>query len=146
MGAGLMCRRTVCWAAAAGVLALSGCGGYVDRYEEGVADSEPIYCYSTLADPTCHRVPVAFEERRLVNYFGPHPSRYPPPPPRPAAKLAPPPEVPLSVRDPEPAIRPGPERPAAAGADGDGARPLLLEVGPPQAIPEPAYGPPPARG
>ena len=95
-----------------GVVAVGGCGGYVDRYEEGVADFEPIYCYSTLADPTCHRVPIASEERRLVNYFGPHPSRYRPPPPRPAPKLAAPPEGPLYVRDPDAAIR---ARAAAAG-------------------------------
>ena len=30
-----------------GVAMLGGCG-FVDKYEEGVADYQPIYCYQTL--------------------------------------------------------------------------------------------------
>ncbi|MDP6173478.1 MAG: hypothetical protein QGF09_04850 [Rhodospirillales bacterium] len=54
---------------------LSGCS-YVDSYEEAVHDREPIYCYQSLAAVECYRTPDHTDEKRLVNYFGPHPSRH----------------------------------------------------------------------
>ncbi len=47
----------------------------------------------------CYEIPNHRDERRLVNYFGPHPSRYErlKPPPR----LSPPPPVDFYVRDAE---------------------------------------------
>lgn len=54
---------------------LSGCS-YVDSYEQAVHDREPLYCYQSLAAVECYRTPDQTDERRLVNYFGPHPSRH----------------------------------------------------------------------
>ena len=55
--------------------ALGGCS-YVDSYEEAVYDREPLYCYQSLASVECYRTPDQTDEKRLVNYFGPHPSRH----------------------------------------------------------------------
>ena len=93
---------------------LAACG-YVDRYEAGVYDFEPVYCYRTIGAVRCFKTPDHRDERRLVNYYGPHPSRYerPAPAARPAFKAPPP--VAFYVRDPEPVpepVRPR-RRPAA---------------------------------
>lgn len=66
------------WAAIPVLAGLAACG-YVDRYEEGVYDFEPAYCYQSLGEIVCHREPYHRDSKRLVNYFGPHPSRYDPP-------------------------------------------------------------------
>jgi len=62
---------------------LSACG-YVDKYEEAVYEMEPQYCYQQLGSVQCYREPVHRDAARLVNYYGPHPSRYdmPSPPDR----------------------------------------------------------------
>lgn len=83
------------------ILALSGCG-FVDSYEKAVYDFEPLYCYQSLASVECFRQPNHADKLRLVNYYGPHPSRYDAPEPAPVPELKSPPAVPFWVRDPEP--------------------------------------------
>ena len=84
---------------------LTACG-YVDKYEEGVADYEPTYCYAALGGGVeCYREPVAGEDRRLVNYYGKHPSRYDAPPKPAPAQYQAPPMVNAWVKDPEPVVR-----------------------------------------
>ena len=92
-------------AAIAFVAALSACG-YVDKYEEGVADYEPTYCYAALGGAVeCFREPVPGEDRRLVNYYGKHPSRYGAPEKPAPAEYQAPPTVNAWVKDPEPVVR-----------------------------------------
>ena len=101
-------RTTGCvWLTAA--LLLAGCGpDYQSRYEEGVADYEPIYCYQTIGDVACYRTPQFRDERQLVNYYGPAPYRYERPEDPPEARLDPPPALNYYVRDSEPIPRPAP--------------------------------------
>ena len=82
--------------------ALLGACSYVSEYEKAVYDYEPAYCYKSLAGVQCYKSPNHRDERRLVNYFGPHPSRYERPAPAPAPRLLPPPPVDFYVRDAEP--------------------------------------------
>ena len=56
------------------VAGLSACGA-VDKYESQVSDWEPVYCYQSLAAVQCYRQPKYSDQLRLVNYYGPHPSR-----------------------------------------------------------------------
>lgn len=98
----------------AAVLALGGCG-YVDSYEEAVYDREPIYCYQSLAGVECFKEPNPTDEKRLVNYFGPHPSRYARAE-RVEPKLVAPPPVAFWVKDPEPVPEPLRAADAAAAA------------------------------
>lgn len=58
-----------------GLLVLSACG-YVDAYEEAVYEEEPRYCYRQLGGIQCFAQPVHRDAARLVNYYGPHPSRF----------------------------------------------------------------------
>ena len=53
---------------------LAACG-YVSEYEKGVYDYEPVYCYQSLAGIQCFEEPNHRDEKRLVNYYGPAPSR-----------------------------------------------------------------------
>ncbi len=78
------------------VAALVGACGYLSAYEEAVYDIEPVYCYQSLGQSVsgveCYKTPKHRDERRLVNYYGPHPSRYDrpePPPPRVRSKPEP---------------------------------------------------------
>ncbi len=57
-----------------------------------------------------YRTPKHRDERRLVNYYGPHPSRYHRPEPPPPPTLSAPPAVDFYVRDPEPIPEPVPLR------------------------------------
>lgn len=92
-------------AAIAFSLALTACG-YVDKYEEGVIDYEPTYCYAALGGGVeCYREPVAGEDRRLVNYYGKHPSRYDAPEKPAPAEYQAPAMVNSWVKDPEPVVR-----------------------------------------
>lgn len=59
-------------------LPLGACG-YVNEYEKAVYDYEPSYCYQSLGGVTCYDKPFHRDEKRLVNYYGPHPTRYDPP-------------------------------------------------------------------
>jgi len=61
------------------VLALSGCTSYESAYERAVYDDEPVYCYQSLGGVDCYRTPNRRDDTRLVNYYGPAPSRTPPP-------------------------------------------------------------------
>lgn len=108
-------------ALAAAAVTLAACG-YVDEYERQVHDMEPVYCYRTLGAPECHREPSYADRRQLVNYFGPHPSRYdvPPVPVLPEPKA--PEMVNYWVKDAEPVARAAP-----AGDVAD--RPWLTEDG-----------------
>ncbi len=102
-------------------LVLSACG-HVDEYEKHVHDWEPVYCYKSLAATACYREPKHADNRRLVNYFGPHPSRYDAPEAPEPVQLKAPAPVNYWVKDPEPLPRPMPK--------GDLAdRPWLTEEG-----------------
>lgn len=84
---------------------LLGCG-HIDKYEEGVAEYEPTYCYAALGGGVeCFREPVHADERRLVNYYGKHPSRYDKP--EAPARMEPqaPPMINAWVKDAEPVVR-----------------------------------------
>jgi hypothetical protein len=61
---------------------LGGCTSFESEYERGVYDYEPIYCYQTLGGIDCHRQPHHRDAGRLVNYYGPAPSKYDAPEPR----------------------------------------------------------------
>ena len=54
---------------------LGACGGYVSAYEKGVHDYEPVYCYQYLGAVQCFDEPRHRDDERLVNYYGPAPSR-----------------------------------------------------------------------
>lgn len=79
----------------------AGCN-HVDQYEAAVYDYEPVYCYKTLAGVQCYDTPEHRDERRIVNYYGPHPSRYEKEWKQPERGIAPPPPVDYFVRDPDP--------------------------------------------
>ena len=88
---------------------LAACG-YVSEYEKGVYDYDPVYCYQSLAEIQCFDKPNHRDEKRLVNYYGPAPSRFGrPEPPAPAIHHAPPP-VDFYIRDREPIPEPAPPR------------------------------------
>ncbi|MAN79418.1 MAG: hypothetical protein CMM77_09640 [Rhodospirillaceae bacterium] len=92
-------------AAIAFSVVLTACG-YADKYEEGVAGYEPTYCYAALGGGVeCYRAPVAGEDRRLVNYYGKHPSRFDAPPEPAPIEYQAPPMVNTWVKDPEPVVR-----------------------------------------
>lgn len=90
---------------AAFVAGLSACGA-VDRYESHVSDWEPVYCYQSLAAVQCHRQPKHSDSLRLVNYYGPHPSRYDAPRPLPEPNFKAPEMINYWVKDAEPVPRP----------------------------------------
>jgi hypothetical protein len=90
---------------------VAGCGGYESRYEAGVHDYEPVYCYRNLGDISCYDTPEHRDERQLVNYYGPAPGRYDRPEPPPKPRLDPPPVANYYVRDAEPIPRPAPHGP-----------------------------------
>ncbi len=94
--------------------ALVGACGYVSAYQEAVYDVEPVYCYQSIGQSVsgveCYKTPKHRDERRLVNYYGPHPSRYDRPEPPPPPTLSAPPSVDFFVRDPEPIPEPAPPR------------------------------------
>ena len=95
-------RRIVILAALAWLL---GACGYVSEYEKAVYDYEPVYCYQTIGAVQCFKEPNHRDEKRIVNYYGPDPSRYDRPEEPPAPKLAAPAPVTFVVRDPEPIPR-----------------------------------------
>lgn len=92
---------------AAAALGLSACG-YVSEYESHVHDMEPVYCYRTLGAIQCQATPDREADRRLVNYYGPDPSRTERAEKPPAVLPDPPPEVNYWVKDAEPIPRPAP--------------------------------------
>jgi len=96
------------------VVPLVGACGVVPFYEETAYTPEPLYCYRSLGMSTssvdCYRTPDYRDERRLVNYVGPDPSRYERPAPALPPELSAPPPVDFYVRDPEPIPEPAPPR------------------------------------
>ncbi len=77
--------------AAFAILAAGGCTSYESAYERAVYDAEPVYCYQSLGAVDCHRTPHRRDDARLVNYYGPAPSRTAPSKLHKAAKPQPPP-------------------------------------------------------
>ena len=90
---------------------LAACG-YVSEYEKGVYDYDPVYCYQSLAGIQCFEKPNHRDEKRLVNYYGPAPSRFDRPEPPAPATLHAPPAIDFYVRDREPIPEPAPPREA----------------------------------
>ncbi len=105
----------------AAALSLGACTTYESAYEKSVYDAEPIYCYQSLGGTDCYRTANRRDDRRLVNYYGPAPSKY-------AA-----PDVP-EVPDPQ-------APPKAERAAGDPA-PVPVAASAPTAPPDPAAAPP----
>lgn len=94
----------------------------IDKYESQVSGWEPVYCYQSLAAVQCYREPKYADKLRLVNYFGPHPSRYDAPEAKPEAEFKAPEMITYWVKDAEPVPQPMPH--------GDLAdRPWLTEEG-----------------
>ncbi len=89
--------------------ALAACG-YASEYEEAVYEYNPVYCYQSLGAVRCFASPNHRDERRLVNYYGPHPSRYDRPEPPPVPELSAPPAIDFYVRDQEPVPEAAPRR------------------------------------
>ncbi|MBI2584303.1 MAG: hypothetical protein HYW28_00265 [Rhodospirillales bacterium] len=133
-----------------GLAALLGACENAVRYEAAVRNWEPTYCYQTIGEAACYEAPYHRDERRLVNYFGPHPRRYekpvPPTPPTPV----PPAPINYWVKDPEPIPCPVTPRQMCefpgfrapgAGLNGDAAKAgaaatqALPEAPPPSAAP-----------
>ena len=84
-------RINLAWPALVAFLCLASCTSFESEYEKGVYDYEPLYCYQTLGGVDCHRKPHHRDATRLVNYYGPAPSKYKPPKPpgrKPAAASA----------------------------------------------------------
>lgn len=82
-----------------------GACSHVDEYERHVTDWEPVYCYKSLAAIQCYREPKHADSLRLVNYYGPHPSRYDAPEPKAAPNFSAPEMINYWVKDPEPIPR-----------------------------------------
>lgn len=94
--------------------AFLGACGYVDPYEKAVFDLEPTYCYKSIGGVSCFNEPYDRDARRLVNYFGPHPSRFDKPERPEPAEPVPPARINYWVKDAEPIPRPAPSASAAA--------------------------------
>lgn len=109
---------------------LGGCG-YVDAYEEAVYDEEPIYCYQSLANVECFIEPYHRDKRRMVNYYGPHPTRYDEPDTLEMLELAAPEKIKYWVKDPEPVpeqiIKMDSDKKSLAAAGGTMIKPILRQ-------------------
>jgi hypothetical protein len=103
-------------------LLTGGCTSYESAYERAVTGYEPVYCYQSLAGVTCHREPNHRDARRLVNYYGPAPSKYEAPELPEPAEPAPPPDGGRVVRDPDPKVT------AAQPAATEGGAPTKVVV------------------
>jgi hypothetical protein len=96
-------RINLAWAALVALLSLPGCTPFESEYEKGVYDYEPLYCYQTLGGVDCHRKPNYRDAARLVNYYGPAPSKYKPPKqPEEIPLRAPPRASTAAYQEPEP--------------------------------------------
>jgi len=91
-----------------GLTALLSACGYVSEYEKAVYNWEPTYCYKSIGGVACYKEPFHRDEKRLVNYFGPAPSRYDKPDAPEPAPHAPPEMVNYWVKDAELIPRPAP--------------------------------------
>ena len=86
------------------ILTLSGCTTYESAYERAVYDDEPVYCYQSLGSVDCYRKPYRRDDARLVNYYGPAPSRTPPPKSPKAVEPRPPPAEEAAVQPKPPPV------------------------------------------
>ncbi len=91
-----------------GLAVFLGACGYVSEYEKAVYDLEPTYCYKSIGSVACYKEPYHRDANRLVNYFGPDPSRYEAPDAPEATPFDPPEMVNYWVKDAEPIPRPAP--------------------------------------
>jgi len=91
-----------------GVGVLVGACGYVSEYEKAVYGMEPTYCYKSIGKVACYKEPFHRDEKRLVNYFGPDPSRYDKPDLVEPTPIQAPKMVNYWVKDAEPIPRPAP--------------------------------------
>ena len=80
---------------------LCGCGS-ADSYKQTNKDEKPIYCYQSLAGVECFKKPNHRDKRRIVKYYGPHPTKYTEPKPINIPELKAPKEINYWVKDPEP--------------------------------------------
>ncbi len=96
---------------------LAGCTSFESEYERGVYDYEPLYCYQTLGGVDCHRKPHHRDAARLVNYYGPAPSKYDAPEPPEASSPQPPPKVTAAYGPGAPAVAPSTSAGEAAAAE-----------------------------
>ncbi len=91
-----------------GLAVFLGACSYVSEYEKAVYNLEPTYCYQSIGTVACYKEPYHRDGKRLVNYFGPDPSRYDKPEKPEATPHQPPKMVNYWVKDPEPTPRPAP--------------------------------------
>ncbi len=120
----------VCFTVAFAIV-LSACG-HVHEYERHVTAWEPLYCYKSLAATQCYHKPKHADSLRLVNYYGPHPSRYDAPEPKAAPNFSAPEMINYWVKDPEPIPRSMPrgdltDRPWLT-AEGKAEQQILVET------------------
>ncbi len=73
--------------------------------------TSPLYCYQSIGAVQCFKAPRFRDQRRMVNYFGPSPTRFDQPEPPAKAHLDAPPAVDFYVRDPEPIPQPAAPKP-----------------------------------
>lgn len=107
------------------LLSLAACNSYESEYEKGVYDYEPLYCYQSLGGVDCHREPHHRDAARLVNYYGPGPSKYDPPEPPERSPLQPPPQA-KATSTTTPAVASRASSPGDAG-DASGKEPSEWE-------------------
>jgi hypothetical protein len=101
--------------------ALGACTSYESAYEKGVYNYEPIYCYQTIGGVDCRREPDRRDAARLVNYYGPAPSKYDPSRPPKESALRPPPDAKADhvlANSPTTPAGAGPAKTDAAAGDG----------------------------
>jgi len=107
-------------AALAATFVLAACG-YESEYERQVYDYNPVYCYQSIGSVQCYKEPKHSDERRLVNYYGPAPSRYDAPDTPETPELQAPAEIDHWVKDPEPVVGTAPAaQPASHNAPAPG--------------------------
>lgn len=99
-------RTNLASAALVAIPCLAGCTSFESEYEKGVYDYEPLYCYQALGGVDCHREPHHRDAARLVNYYGPAPSKYDAPAPPEVSPPQPPPKVTAAYRPSAPAGSP----------------------------------------
>ena len=49
---------------------------FLGACEHRVAECKPLYCYQSIGAVQCFSTPYHRDEKRLVNYCGPHPDSY----------------------------------------------------------------------
>lgn len=95
------------------IFLLAACG-YESEYERQVYDYNPVYCYQSIGSVQCYKEPKHSDERRMVNYYGPAPSRYDREDKPETPELQPPAEIDHWVKDPEPVVGAAPAAQSAS--------------------------------